>query len=191
LAEVRANWTRIVLDYYERKLPPAALAALAAVVTPELRASLEAAGPLAWLPASIHMRILPAPRAALGAPAYRALWRGMMTVAFEERIFRSFVRGAISVFRSLPNHIFRVVPQGFKLIARDCGEFVVRVHDSGDEVVLAWNDVPAELLTDDAFAEAWAGTFESVLDLTQTRGEVVVSSRSPARVVFTVHLKPQ
>jgi hypothetical protein len=187
--EIRANWTRILLDHYERRLPAEARAAVDAALAPERRARLERAGPLEWLPADVHMTILPAPLAVLGREAYRSFWRRLMIESYDLPLFRSFVQGAVSVFGTLPAQIFRVVPRGFGLIARGCGEFRVQVAANQRVVALTWDGVPEPLRRDDAFAVAWAGTLESVLDLTSTHGRVTLTVKSPSVVEYAVELR--
>jgi hypothetical protein len=186
--EIRANWTRIMLDNYERHLPADARQALAAAVPPSVRAELAESGPLEWRAADLHMQILAAPFPLLGADAYRSFWRRMMNESYDLPLFRSFVHGAVAIFKNLPGQMFRVVPQGFGLIARGCGVFEVTVDGDAREVRVVWADVPHLLVKDDAFVFAWAGTLESVLDLTGTEGVVTIESRRPSRIAYRVAL---
>jgi hypothetical protein len=186
--EIRANWTRIVLDRYETRFPPVARQAVAEAVTEEQRARLSDAGPLGWLPADLHMRVLAAPFGVMKEDTYRLLWRRTMSENYELPLFRSFVQGAVAMFKHLPAQVFRVIPQGFGLIARACGEFSVDIRPGQREVEVSWAGIPNLLLRDESFIVAWAGTLESILDLTSTRGTVTIDRRRTGYVLYRVTL---
>jgi hypothetical protein len=171
----RANWTRIMLEYYERNLPVKGQSALEAALDPATRARLMAAGPLEWLPAETHMKILPAPYAVMGETAYRAFWKAMMIDSFDRPIFRSFVRGAVTAFGDLRGQIFRMVPAGFALIARGSGEFKIEISGKDHRANVLWESIPLLLRRGGAFPMAWAGSLEAILAITKTEGRVEVA----------------
>lgn len=177
-----------MLEHFELRLPREARDAVRGALPDDLRTQLSSAGPLEWLPADLHMGILAAPARVLGPESYRRLWRRLMTDAYSLPLFRSFAQGAVGVFKNLPAQIFRVVPQGFSLIARRCGDFDVKVVGGQREVRLVWAGIPSVLLKDDSFVTAWAGTLESILDLTSTRGEVVVTEVRPTSASYLVSI---
>ena len=175
-----------MLDQYELRLPPDARAAVRAALPADLRKRLAGAGPLEWLPADIHVRILGAPMDVLGPESFQRFWRRLMSEAYAMPIFRSFARGAVAVFDNLPAQIFRVVPQGFSLIARGCGHFDVTLEASRREALIVWASVPASVMRDGAFTIAWAGALESILDLASTRGDVSITTSRTTSAAYTV-----
>jgi hypothetical protein len=183
---LRANWTRMMLDYYELHLPPSAKSALEEQLDPQVRARLMAAGPLQWLPADVHMHILTAPLAVMGADAYRTFWHDMMIDSFDRPLFRSFVHGAVTAFQGLSGHVYRMVPRGFGLIARDCGEIDVEVIGKEKRAEVIWRSIPLVLRRQGAFPIAWAGTLQSVLTISGLQGSVSIEldDNHPSRVHY-------
>lgn len=178
----------MMLDYYDRLLPAEARAAVRGALDPKVHARLTAAAPLEWLPAEVHMCVLPAPLATMDADAYRALWRGIARDGFDRPLFRSFVHGVVTAFGSLKGQVFRMLPRGFGLIARDCGEMDVAVRNDDCEVDITWRAIPPVLRRENAFPIAWAGTMEAVLEVTETNGSVTLqtSPSQPSRAHYTV-----
>jgi hypothetical protein len=55
---------------------------------------------------------------------------------------------------------------------------------------VSWVRIPEILVRGRAFPVAWAGTLESVLDLTSTPGEVTIERERRSLVEYSVRIRP-
>jgi hypothetical protein len=181
--EIRANWSRMVLDYYTRALPPDVRDAVLAKLRAGPIARIAAAGPLEWLPAEHHVALVEAPFERVGRVAYRAMWRDMTAESLDRPIFRSLVQGTLALFRRSPAQLFRVVPQGWGLVARDTGEMVVEADGKQPRVEFVWRRMAPVLRSTDVFATAFAGSLDAVTSVAASRGSVDMDTREIANGV--------
>ncbi len=172
--EIRANWTRMLLDHLERTLGRRREEVLGSLDTHALE-RVRRAGPLEWLPAEIHVSIAVAPHAVVGADAYRALWRGMTLESLDRPLFRPLVEGALAVFKGSPARLFRVVPHGWSLVGRHCGELSIG-DESARGLAMVWDKIPLLFRSAEPFATAWAGSLDSVLDIVHRGGRVAMDA---------------
>ena len=82
--------------------------------------------------------------------------------------------------KTSPGRFYRILPQGWGLVARNTGEFAVTEARDAPRVDIAWTRIAPTFRARNAFATAWSGSLEALLDATRTKGRVTVDASALA-----------
>ena len=85
------------------------------------------------------------------------------------------MEGALAVFKGSPARLFRVVPHGWSLVGRHCGELSIG-DESARGLAMVWDKIPLLFRSAEPFATAWAGSLDSVLDIVHRGGRVAMDA---------------
>src|SRR5262249_5898657 len=133
---------------------------------------------LAWLPLEFHLSMVQALAKVLG-PGSRRFWHDAVLATFDGHLFKPVAGGAVRVFGLNPSSLVTVAPTGWRLISRDCGEWVPSEVVGGRS--LRHVQLPEMLRTDPAFSEGLIGAFEAFFTYTNTSGWVTLDSTDQAQ----------
>lgn len=171
--EIRANWTRMMVDGYRGALPPETFERAVARVDEAKRDTFDDASHFDWLDATIHLAYLEGPWGLMPSGEFRALWQRHVLGSFQQPIFRALITGAQRVFHGSPLSLARVIPSGWSLVSRTCGTFeIIKTGDSTGIVRVA--GMPPSYRKSIAFATAWAGALDAFVTLSRLPGNVDV-----------------
>jgi hypothetical protein len=183
--EFRANWTKLVLKWV-RQRPDRDV--VLGVIGSDAIARVHGAGVFEWLPATVHMHVTEAIRAAIGGDA-RRFWRDLMHASLSRSLLKPLLDGGLRLFGRSPHSILRMTPQAVSLIARGCGSIVVSRGEAAGSTRLTFENLPP-LLARTSWVEVCAGNCEGVLDYLSLDGKVTTRVGELAHGRFEVFTTP-
>jgi hypothetical protein len=183
-AQVRARHMKSLLAWAATFAPLDGAGISERVSARALRAIDEAAGP-EWMPFELNLELTRAIHDALGRAEFEAFFRGHQLESFRGPLLRAFVDGVVSLFGIAPGSWLRMVPRGWGLVFRDCGEWtpVRDVAPGHSEIALA--ALPPEAVVDDVWPRSVAASISATIDLARTTGAMTVERLDA--VARTVH----
>lgn len=119
MAQVRANWLKLVVGTAKRQSEPVSSLILGAL-GPDFRAEIRTASSLTWLPATQFARVHEALHGALGAGRAELFWRQMMLDALERPMLAPLRSGALGMFGNTPASLLKFTPHAWSLVTRGC-----------------------------------------------------------------------
>lgn len=174
LPEIAAQHTLASLAVLGERSPNA-VARVRGRLRPEVRAALDGASRLDFLPAHVDLDVALAIHAELGPDAARRVAREVLRRSLAGPVLGSLVTSASALFGLTPPDLLRWASRGWSRVCRDCGE--LHVVGVADEVVhLALTGLP-ELLEVPSYLASIGGALEAFLDICQVDGEVEVEPR--------------
>jgi hypothetical protein len=153
-----------------------------------LKASIEAASPVSWVPVEQHVALADLTRAAFGAQAAHHYYRRTLPESLKSPIFSTFVESGLRVLGVDPGAFLRWMPRAWGLIFRNCGE-VRGLVTSARRGVLEYRGLPAVCVASDAWLESAQGTASGVFDITGVEGVVRSDLSGRARGEMTIELE--
>jgi hypothetical protein len=173
--EMRASYLKEVLAAVERRGPPTLQRLLEVAEPGHALAAIQAAARSDWLPAHVGFAMPRALERAVGMAQTRAIYQDACLASFQAGALGPIFSSAVRIFGPSPHLIARFFPSGWSAIWRGCGEIVVEEARPG-LIRLAHARLPREAAFD-AFVEASAACFESVLVACRRRGRGAVERR--------------
>jgi hypothetical protein len=167
MAEMRAGQLKEDLQAL-RVLGDEVASRVLAGLPPGLLRTIERSPRADWLPIQLLLTFCHVVAAEVGDAGLRAWFRAATCRAVETSTLRPLMETVVRIFGLSPAALLRGAPQGWRATFRDCGELsVVR-----GEVAIVWLRGLPEPFHDRTFQVAMAGTFEALLQLSRTEGQV-------------------
>jgi hypothetical protein len=143
------------------------------------------ASTIAWLPVEHDIEISTAVRDVLGIAGLRAWSLEAMARSAQGPLIRPLSDGASKLFGITPHALYRVLPRGYGVVYRNCGENAYE-QTSESTGVVTQTGVPS-LLFDNDYLEGTAGAFMSFPRFFGLEGAVVLRLAPATRTaVFDV-----
>jgi hypothetical protein len=159
---VRARHLKTLLSALERS-GAATVAAVRARAGAALLERIDAATPAEWLPIELDVALTEAIARELGPRRTHAHFRAATGLDYETSLFRGFVHMASNLFGLTPATYVKLLPKGWSLVFRECGEFRAGEPATG-RLELAYHDVPRVCATE-LWLESVRSSFHSCFDL--------------------------
>ncbi len=145
---------------------------------------------VAWLPVEHDIEISRAVLDVVGVAGLRTWSMDAMARSAEGPLIRPLVEGAGKLFGVTPHALFRILPRGYGLVYRDCGENVYEQTGEASGVVTQ-TGIPS-LFFEHSYLEGMAGAFQAFPRIFQCDA-VVTLKAFPAKqmAVFEVAWEPR
>lgn len=140
-----------------------------------------------WLPIAVNLELVSCLSAELGEAELYHLGMKSFTNSVSSYVVGPFFRTAINLFRIKPSSVFRLAPQIWKAIHRNCGELTVTEHGKQAEQILL-SSLPIEMASSRPYLIGIAGCFQAVLALSEVEGKVTLEKQSEKDCSATYHL---
>jgi len=118
MAQVRANWLKLIVGEAKRQ-PPEVRDAFFAAFPTQLRAEIRSMGMLSWVEADRFGTVVRVVHDALGPEGGSAFWRTTMADSVSRPLLRPLRDGALGMFGKSPASLFRFSRQAWSLVTRD------------------------------------------------------------------------
>ena len=149
---------------------PELAAQMRARISAETLATVGDASTVAWLPVEHDIEISRAVRDVVGVAGLRKWSLDAMARSAQGPLLRPLLDGTCKLFGVTPHALFRMLPRGYGLVYRDCGENTY--EPTGDRSgVVTMTGVPPMFFADD-YLEGTAGAFQAFAQIVQWQGSV-------------------
>lgn len=130
-----------------------------------------------WLPIAVNLELVRCAAAELGEDEVHRLGMKSFTFSVNSFVVGPFFRTAITLFKIKPSAVFKLSPQIWKSIHRNCGDLTV-VEKEIKTVQILLSNVPLEMASSRSYLIGIAGCLQAVLALSNVTGKVVLESQS-------------
>lgn len=130
-----------------------------------------------WLPISINLELVNCAASELGEEEVYKLGIKSFTLSVNSFMIGPFFRTAINLFKIKPTAVFKLGPQIWRAIHRNCGELTV-VEKEKRSVQILLSNLPLEMASSQAYLIGVAGCLYAVLSLSGVDGKVALEQQS-------------
>ena len=183
---IRAGWTRGLLRYLEEHAEPARVASVLSRIRPESQQAIRALDGLAWLDIAAHLELLESMRTEVGPIEFVSLTRAASLGLMQGGLLRTTAVAGVRVFGRAA--ILKVLPRGWRLIVRGCGNFRVRRHPELNLTEVALAEMPPIVAASEGAKLATAGMLAASCDLAGLPGRVQVDREGTDATTFVYHV---
>lgn len=169
----RAGLTKAVIDAI-RRLPPVQSGPILETIGDDVRATIESASRTDWLDVEVMLGLDAALHETLGTEGFVGFWESFANSSTRIPVLRPLADGALRLFAG-PSNLFKLLPRGYGLIARDLGTIDVTADEDARRIELVLREVP-KLSRPLLFAQACRGSFAGMLVMLGKTGAVEVDT---------------
>jgi hypothetical protein len=130
-----------------------------------------------WLPLAANLEFVSCAMTELGEAELFQLALKSFTFSVNSLMVGPFFRTAINLFKIKPSAVFKLSPQIWKAIHRNCGELTV-VEKEKRTVQILLSNLPSEMASSRSYLIGIAGCLQAVLGLSDVEGKAVLEKRS-------------
>jgi len=176
--QVRASMPKDFLAVLDEHYPQAAHRVRKAL-PPHTVTTIESASRVEWLHLRHHAQLNETSLELMGLQQYQQAWRQAMLRSVQQKTLRATVTGALRLFGATPASLMKLAPRAWNLLSKNAGRLSADIDVDAKQGRLTLTDFPEEQNRSGNFAQGLVGCIESFLDISETQGEVRLSSNTP------------
>lgn len=186
-AGIRASYTKLGLRHFKRD-HAGRWSRLVDAAGATALADVREASTLAWLPAELHAAVADAMIDAIGRVEARALWAGVITEAFENRVLSPIVSGALRLYGAVPPSIMRMTPHAWPLVFRECGRSWME-PPGASRATMSFAELPRAIVASTGILDSFLGNCDAALRYTRHAGTVVAHYEQLGESRFSIDVQ--
>jgi hypothetical protein len=157
-------------------------------LTPEMRAQIDGASRVAWLPIALHVRMADIQLESFGVARAHDYYRRAFVSAIEGPVFASLFVTAARVIGLSPASFVRWASRGYEAAFRNVGRLEGEVLGPGLGR-LTFHELPPVCTASDAWVMSTQGSTYGVYDILKTKGVVRLDTRARAQGKMVLELE--